>query len=395
MANEPFKRSIPIRIAVLMLLFASVSFALFEPDCRESGFALSLRNSNWMYIAMIAIAAAYALTSFAYMLSKFFSQEQLSAWARNEFYQITGTVIIIFLIFGLVSVESKIFEAFGFDTKIDFNPSITAGKTYLQHVWLFSIDNMANLYLAHTSVQVAFSYIGNFMPKDSPVSLSVAGFSFAPGFSINGVKLGNKFGSLARNIFTLVVIPSETATAISTAQIWFLCIVNATAFTLLLPIGLFLRAVPLLRGVGSAFIAIAIGFYLVYPLTLMLNETVVKFVSEKGEEWWSVGPFVGTGLPTVAVGVSAASYLTYEIFDALGFGSVKLVKFLAWTGGIGALGTSVSTLMSRFIENATFSGIILGLFLPFIDVVITFSFTRELSKLLGSEINLSQILRIL
>jgi len=394
MIAKLFKKSV-LSAVIMAALCMSVSFALFEPDCQDSGFTLSLRNQNWLYISVIAIAAAYALTSFAYMLSKFFHEEQLSAWARNEFYQITGTVVIIFLIFTLVSIEFRVFEAFGFNTNADQNPSITAGKTYLQHIWLFAVDSMANLYLAHTSVQLLFSVPVNLMTKDNPLTLTAGGVSFMPGFQIMGDKLGNKFGSLARNVFALVVAPLELATAISTAQIWFLCIINATAFTLLLPIGLFLRAIPLLRGVGSAFIAIAIGFYIVYPLTLMFNETVVTFVSERGEKWWDAGPFVGTGLSTATVGVSAASYFTYSVLDALGFGAVKIVKLLLWTSGLGALAGSVVTLMGRFIENATFSGIILGLFLPFVDVVITFSFTRELSKILGSEINLSQILRVL
>jgi hypothetical protein len=54
------------------------------------------------------------------------------------------------------------------------------------------------------------------------------------------------------------------------AQISFLRFIETSMFTVFLPIGILLRAFPPTRGAGAVLIAIAIGFYVVFPMAYTL-----------------------------------------------------------------------------------------------------------------------------
>ena len=377
----------------------SYSDSLFpSPSCSEaqnSEFFISLRQSNWLYMAAVALLVGFGIVSFTFFISKMFSQAPLEAWARNEFYQVVATVLIVFLLLVLSNIEFRVLEAFGYAPKLYAdNPSISNGITYLRHAWLFSADTLANAYAAHTGAHIGFAALNRIKDK----SLGDTGIVFS------GEWTGRKLGTQIRNIFGIILTPLGLAIGGATAQIWFMCIMDILAFNLMLPIGILLRVTPFTRGLGSALIAIAIGFYLVYPLTLLFNEKTVEYYHGNDPNWWSLGV---PGAGTVVAFASAAGYFMSTVLDAFGvilnvagYGSAALTfsaggTFLSIISAAGGLYGVFATFSTDFIPNATFSGLILGIFLPFLDIVITFTFVRELSKILGTDINLNSLLRIL
>jgi len=63
-------------------------------------------------------------------------------------------------------------------------------------------------------------------------------------------------------------------------QIAIMKFVETSMFTIFLPIGIILRAFPPTRGAGAVMIALAIGFYIVYPFTYtMLVASAPKTIS--------------------------------------------------------------------------------------------------------------------
>jgi heme/copper-type cytochrome/quinol oxidase subunit 2 len=391
------------QIALILLIFAYTAFAQsqpataknsgdagFSPSCAEaqnSIFFASLRKTGWLTMSAVALLAGFAVVSFSFMISRLFSQSPLEAWARNEAYQIVATALIVFLLLVLSNLEFRVLESFGFKPVVYAdNPAISSGIEYLQHAWSFTTNNLANSYVAHTSAQIVAASLNRI--KD--VSLGAAGIVFS------GDWTGKKLGSQLRNVFGIVLYPLGFATAVTTAQIWFMCIIDSVAFNLLLPIGVLLRVAPFTRGIGSAMIAIAVGFYLVYPLTLMLDEKIVTFYHGNDPTWWII-KIAGTDIPLGSGGApiafgSALMYFASTVLQEFGLGGVITLRVLA---GLGGLYGTLSTLLTDFIPNAAFAALILGTFLPFINIVITFVFIRELAKTLGTDVNLNSLLRIL
>jgi len=206
-------------------------------------------------------------------------------------------------------------------------------------------------------------------------------------------------------IFSYITDPLIGVTGIITAQMFVLCIIDYVGMVLLLPLGIILRAVPFLRGLGTALIAIAIGLFLVYPLTLMFNEKIVLAMNpdkiEGGattDNWWRnavppdavayLGASVASSGAQVVIAMSKVVNKTLPPWFINNFRTFNLaLVFMSMAGAV--------HMALTLVDRASFVILILGAVLPFLSIVITFGITREIAKLLGSDVNLNTLLKIL
>jgi len=187
---------------------------------------------------------------------------------------------------------------------------------------------------------------------------STVGFAIAP-----CRYLGSTQGTL-----NLALTALSSAQVVMRAQSLLLAVAKQM-FILFFPLGVLLRTIRFTRSAGSAILAIAVGFYIVYPLMVVADYSMVKNHI-----------FVPSSDPTVAW-----------------YGEVSIPPGPHNNMGV-CRGDAeyLGTLRSReeFIEPMAYWVMIVSIMLPVFNMLVTLTFIRWLSSFLGSEIEVSQLARV-
>ncbi|MBU0586189.1 hypothetical protein KJ780_01625, partial [Candidatus Micrarchaeota archaeon] len=138
--------------------------------------------------------------------------------------------------------------------------------------------------------------------------------------------------------------------------------VEANMLRMFLPIGIVLRAIPFTRNIGSFFIALAIGFYVIFPLLFVITDpgyfkTDVTYVDITSTD------NILLPYPTFKGAVSVMTLPPASLSSSRLFGSLSIAEAAAELG--------------RF-----YYGLIIQ---PIIILSITLIFVRYLTTLLGGE----------
>jgi len=360
------------------------------------------------------------IVAIAYMISNAFNTSELKAWALNEFWQAVATATIVLAVFVIAGMENQVFNAAGF-ASVDTNqinpqnPVIASAHTFLIKAWRYTLGSFVAAVAGYSESASILRQLelfskgkGHSLPL-IPGTKGIGGdrdmilylpMNYATADFINGA-----FGK----IFGFITSPLSASLGVMVVQIFILCAFDALGLTILLPLGVVLRSVPFCRGIGTAFIAITIGFYLIYPLVLLFNEKIVLTLMQNDENWWAnaIPPSAEQHLKIVCV-TSVVQFTTATseaIYKSLGtkiptignaIETVKgSLKTFNWLALLYSASDAVFVLMPILLQRAAFIVVVLGVLLPFISIVITFGVTREIAKILGSDINLNTLLKVL
>ncbi|MDO8339345.1 MAG: hypothetical protein Q7T16_01680 [Candidatus Burarchaeum sp.] len=146
-----------------------------------------------------------------------------------------------------------------------------------------------------------------------------------------------------------------------------------TFMILLLPLGVLLRSLRFTRSAGGALIAIAVGFYLIYPFMVIADYSFIKS---------------DVFMPDSAT----AKYGYTHVYDTA-------IKELSVNHDLGACtgdGDYISMLTNReaFIEPMAYWIIIVSILLPVMNLLVTLTFIRWFASAIGSEIEVGQLARV-
>jgi len=397
-----------MRFVFVLLAVALVMSGLVSAGCR-----VPMMNNNypWIVYAGLGIVIAFTVVALAYMVSSAFGSSEMKAWVANEFWQaITTTLIVAFLLIAGI-IESLAVPAFGYTDPhasgadispvtqneiIPSSPVLANAYVFMKRAWSYATGT------AFISMVGQSEFLSVLRGMELSFSVPIPMFGFYLNLK-NAIPefISGTFGK----VFGYITDPLIGVAGIMTAQMFILCLIDYVGMTLLLPLGIVLRAVPFLRGLGTALIALTIGLFLVYPMTLLFNEKMIIALNPDkvpggvtAETWWkNVVP------PDAAVyfGASLASSGT-QIFMVI---SEKVNKVLPqwFTNSFKTFNTVMiyssmagSVHMALLlVDRASFVIVVLGAVLPFLSIVITFGITREIAKILGSDINLNTLLKIL
>ncbi|MCP4648411.1 MAG: hypothetical protein GY852_11890 [bacterium] len=214
--------------------------------------------SNLLPIALMAAAIIIILY---YMLGKALGSPQIDAFAKEELSQFIITILLVaawFAIYALVS-ETLSLAACG-----DSSCSLFSLAFYSLDVLLYQT---MSAYIGFLSIEVfvgVISSIGFSLPLGSPI-MGVKWVSFHPfgGMSM----LSNAIVSVIESIGILVGLVVARQQLLT----FFQDIVPA----FLLPVGLFLRALPFTRVTGSSLIAISFAVFLIFPASIVLSHYMI------------------------------------------------------------------------------------------------------------------------
>ena len=300
---------------------------------------------EWQLLAVIAIAIAFSFSAIAYMFSRFIGSEQLVRWAKKEFlYAVSSALFISLLLVTSVAI-SNIMIKFSLETMKQSIPVVYA------QVKDKGIDDPYFL------VKVYLDRIGACARKEY-VWLSC--LSIVP-FVIHGTDIGNiASGPFSTTPSTLFVNSINSASYSITYMLFtlylqkhFVLFLQSVMLTVFLPAGIVLRAFPSTRGIGSAFIALSIGFYIIYPMGYAMMLVVSP------EQPFNTKTFCGITDPNESfIGYTECSK---DAFGGAGIGiAAAAAKFFSLTSKL--LGPLKAILPPAVLETG-FAGLVTGGFM--------------------------------
>ncbi len=246
----------------------------------------------WTFIGLASITTL-AFVSLLFMLGRLLIKSEFEAMAKKELSQLFVALIVAVVIVGLATascgaaqnlVQSTIGEGNQFTASSQYLTTLIykKGLPTIQNLWVsgFIIDMISSLEIK-TGLPAAKSSV-----KFSP------GKVLTPFSKIIGL-----FGSL----FNVIVGSLH-------AQLILIQFSEAFAMTLLLPLGMVLRTIPMMRKGGSFLMALAFGLYIVFPMTYVMDYAIYNTIDPNFN-----------GLAKTTIEPLETFKLSSQIIDVLGY----------------------------------------------------------------------------
>ena len=212
----------------------------------------------------------------------------------------------------------------------------------------------------------------------APVSVLYGVLSVLGSIKLSGIFISVGFASFVQPLLSQInyIISSLTFSIISLeVQGVIIKFAAIAAVPILLPAGIILRTLYFTKRLGGMLIAVAIGFYAVFPLTYLLG---AQLISEYSSNTFALSESVSSYSGSVITTLQSAAQPTltsgnFSIFNGL----YSIVK-----AAISPLESIVEELISAISLLITEV-----FFVPLLSLMITMTSTRELARVLGSEIS--------
>jgi len=299
----------------------------------------------WAPVAFAGVTVAFLVVAVAYMIAIGFDLPELKMWAKSEFYQALASAVLVggFLALTWVMLDEGMAKILG------------------QNVNPFK---MADAYLSDLSVKLQNLYRWNYFKNFGVEGIStISIYVNATGIDISPLAF----------LKPLIIEPLHLA---NYYVIQFLIIIamwqgilnffKTSAFATFLPLGVILRIFPPTRGAGGLLIAIAIGFFIVFP-------TMFAFIMMMTEEENALGEELKGEKASVGVDLAAFNACEHDIESAAKVAEEQ----------------TDPTILSKINTYYFFLPVIWLkiLFYPLVVMAVTVTFIKVLSPLLGSDIS--------
>lgn len=211
------------------------------------------------------VAAAFALALFIvaayYMFSRLLGSAQLEAFAKEEFAQFVFTILIFASFFLVYFAISGLASA------------AACGSASCDHmdVALYSLgivqNAMFNTYISLYSAEFLIGIVST-MGFYVPVIVTPALYLWVSISSFAGIEpISNALITIIESMGYLF--------GLAYARERLLFFFRDVTFTILIPLGFFMRALPFSRRTGSSIIAIAFAGFFAYPLSIVLSHQLM------------------------------------------------------------------------------------------------------------------------
>ncbi|MEW5996283.1 MAG: hypothetical protein AB1657_01675 [Candidatus Micrarchaeota archaeon] len=328
----------------LLLALALVSLAFAGPY-------------EWQALSLMALVAGLGVLIIFYLLSYVADSPEMRGMATSEMYQLLMTGVIIAIFMGVEGFSTSVVagmlgEQFGAgDTHINFSIEVT--QEMADYQW-GQLMRFAREVVEPMAVQSGYSGQCAFL-----------GFTF----SYNGC------ASIAVPVTsgTLAARAMATSFMILSSQLALLYMARDFFFPVLLPAGLFLRTFHATRGAGGFLIAIAAAFYFIYPVSVLVTKGIYDDSPYGNEE--ASFPTINTPDPVLQE-VTAGVCDPYELRYGYTWEMIDEIQ----KPGL------VNPLLSHFFIG--------GLLTTAVNLLAALSSVRALSRIFGTEVDVSALARI-
>jgi len=237
--------------------------------------------SPWFSISMIVLFIAFFGAVIFYMIAYAFQSDQFKRIAFAELMQVVASFLLIAFLFGFEIFETdlvtKLEQTSGTITAAlvlsyggSISPGLLSGQVqinpfdvsyaFLRNLLTCAENKLKTTYENSKSIFTIIN-IGIQIKVMTPWKMDVSlpnPMALVPSLQESAAN----YEYLANELTWLIIFLY--------AQIAVLKFFETSMFTVFLPIGLILRSFPPTRGAGAVLVAVAIGFYFVYPLVFTL-----------------------------------------------------------------------------------------------------------------------------
>jgi hypothetical protein len=323
--------------------------------------------NGWAAISITIALMAFFLTVFLQMVAKAFNLQSLNMWVRAEYAQVAVSFLIIFFAVLMVSMATGTPNGDpGVVGEIVSVVSATSGNIPLNiaiqdHSTLGNPTRIGQAYLRQLlkcESDIYYTvFIYNFFTEFfSKISLDAMGVeAMGGGFALGGIV--SLFHYLNNNLVYLALF--------NYVQFYILQFSQFTMLQIFLPIGLVLRSFPVTRGAGGLVTAFALGFAFVFPISYVLIVAMM--------------PNAGAICSQVSV-LKAEAAATHSD-PCLNNEGAQMEKYYQLKAGKGRLGG-----ISSFLSESLNIFFLQSMFYPLVALIITFTFIRQTSSLLGADL---------
>ena len=358
-----------MKIALLSLLvLLSLSFAapLIIPP-------VILPSANWQTPAILAAFAALGVLLILYLLGFFFDSAEMRTLARQDMWQVFVTMFFIVFFIALEAYSSSTLssafsDVFGgaVGNHVDFALKVSQDLSDKQWESLSALSKSLTIPL------------GSMASASGTCNIMGSSFSYT---GCGGIQV--PFASLTFATNALV-----SAMLVNNSQTFLIQLASSFFFPVLLPIGLFFRCFQFTRGAGGLLIAIAVGFYFIYPFSVILTWGMAKKAADTagipayGPE---AGDYPSFDYP---VEMFAKSFDTFEIKSECN--PLDMDPKAARHESERLTGDSGDSL----VDPLVYQFFIEGLFTTMLNLLITLTAIRGLASIFGAEVDISGLARI-
>jgi len=304
-------------------------------------------------LILMAFMLALAIIVLAFFVGYAFDLPHIRASASDELLHLVATGIVLIGVSAFaIAMDTEYLPklagaAAGANTQLSLS---TQAGTILNNIYNSQSAIFSNLQQLNNNLGVTGS-------KSVYCTFLGAGYTLVSCSTLNMMR-----GSIVQGL-----VVSTAAIADISAEKLLFKFTQLYAFTVLLPIGLFLHAFKLTRSAGAALISIAVGFYVVYPLMVVFTENML------------IGQVVGQGKYFGTAPVSVPTGVSCDPMEQ------------NW-GQINAVQANISN--PAALEYLLFQGLVRSIFATVLKLMVTLAFIRAFASLLGSEIDVSSLARI-
>jgi len=297
---------------------------------------------EWQAITLAVVSLIFSLVALAYMIGTGFHLPKLQGWAKDEFYQALASLLLaVLLILFVLTIDTTMLAIYG------TNPFDTA-RGYIFNVAGSLSAYFISLTIFDTFFQIFKSLVMNAMPSQTGFSVS-AFIGLSPVTTMLSLAMQAVLGGMALML----------------AMDAFISFIQ-TQLSIILPIGIALRAFSFSRPAGGALIAVFLGFYVLFPFLWVFDSYIYTDVSQNIIAY---NPMMSAQL----LGSNCAQCpmcCTTNTPDFSGNLFVSIINLLAYP--------------------AIFTLFIFVLLLPLFNLIVVLIFINELAKIFGStEIDIS------
>ncbi len=341
---------------LLFLLLISVAFS---SSLDSSYFYKSAVNNM-----IIAFGISGLLIALYYMAGSFLNSPKLMAFSKKETYELIMT-LFIFIFFTLWFGGQGAFYNLGFNF-------IGESKTFLSKL----IGNLSMYYTIIEAINFILYTLYSFQINLGTANMGVM-FLFQVGPGFKPLITASSYAS------QLIQIVLGEFVGIRVLFVF----IERWLIPYVLPFALLFRSVPFTRSIGNILIAISFALFIIYPFMFYIESKIYEKVfsnvvlsSFKNffSDFLSIIPSDTGGKITVfAVGI-VFSFLKNPWYTTLFFLSGVIIE-----------------IFKQVLYQVAYITVIFGGILPFINIFVTLSLAREISKFLGTDIILAALEKVL
>ncbi|MFH1520507.1 MAG: hypothetical protein ABID61_02585 [Candidatus Micrarchaeota archaeon] len=369
--TDNYVSGVGVSVKTVPSVFSSVVDIAKAGECGDSWvtYGPDFIIGAWLRPAMYASIMIVMGLILLYMLAQVLQSQPMVSTVKEEAFQTMMTFVRVLFLVGIIAAGN---QWYGLSTAgsvgdvIYSNPKnvviIDAAMAFTRLMIVDMVDNYSMLTLYNTIIHTIYSstlWIGITWRSMYQFNL---GAIMKPLVDLVGMAL--QFLGLAISEWMLHLIT--------------LCLIKRWVWGLLIPLGMFLRALPPTRGAGEALFALSFALAVIYPMMFLVDYEAHKILSyHLADAKNAIGGFLSkSGI----LGVAGVLLIVLMVT-----GGVFIQFFIA-----GAL-----SIAFELVRNSVYYVVLISLLLPFFNIFITLTAAKEIAKFFSVDVNFLSFMKII